>query len=443
MKLDTSNKNFQKALDLVENQKKSIFLTGKAGTGKTTFLKYFRERAKGKMVVLAPTGIAAINAKGQTIHSFFSLSFGPLLVEDYQYHPDNLLETFKYSKAKVKLMREMETLIIDEISMVRVDILDMIDRILKVVRKNPIMPFGGVQLIMIGDIFQLPPIVSDDLRPILSPYYKGPFFFSSNSYLELNPEYVELDKVYRQADFEFVNLLNKVRVNHMKPSDYEQLNSRVNAKKINKEHYITLATHNHQVNHINSFELDKLDGESHLFKAKIEGNFSRNALPTEENLELKVGAQIMFIKNDLKEQRRFFNGSIGEIKDISEKGILVQVEDKEPFYAPKDEWENVTYGWNPKERKVSKNVLGTFNQYPIRLAWAITVHKSQGLTFDYVEADLGKSFSEGQVYVALSRCRTFEGLILKSRIHPNAIKTNPHAIRFYKQQLKKATINSD
>ena len=386
------------------------------------------------MVVLAPTGIAAINAKGQTIHSFFSLSFGPLLVEDYQYHPDNLLETFKYSKTKVKLMKEMEIMVIDEISMVRVDILDMLDRILKVVRKSPLLPFGGVQLMMIGDIFQLPPIVSDDLRPILSPYYKGPFFFSSNSYLELSPIYVELDKVYRQADYDFVQLLNKVRVNHMNPLDYQQLNSRVNARKLNEEHYITLATHNHQVNHINSTELAKLDGETHNYKAKIEGLFSRSSLPTEEHLELKAGAQIMFIKNDMKEPKRFYNGSIGKIKSIDEKGIQVQIEEKEPFYAPKDEWENVTYGWNPKDKKVSKNVLGTFNQYPIRLAWAITVHKSQGLTFDYVEADLGRAFSEGQVYVALSRCRTFEGLVLKSRIHPNAIKTNPHAIRFYKQQ---------
>ncbi|MDB4835503.1 DEAD/DEAH box helicase [Cyclobacteriaceae bacterium] len=435
MKLDTSNIQFQKALDLVENQQQSIFLTGKAGTGKTTFLKYFRERNKRKMVVLAPTGIAAINAKGQTIHSFFNLSFGPLLIEDYQYHPDNLLETMKYNKTKIKLIKELEVLVIDEISMVRVDILDMIDRILRVIKKNSILPFGGVQLVLIGDIFQLPPIVSDDLKPILSPYYKSPFFFSANSYLDLNPGYIELDKVYRQADYEFVQLLNKIRVNHMCPSDYQQLNQRVNALRKEGESYITLATHNHQVNHINASELGKLKSNTHIFDAKIDGTFSKNSLPTEDQLELKEGAQIMFIKNDLHDPRRFYNGSIGEIVEISDKGIKVQIGEYDPFYVPKDVWENVTYEWNPKDRKVTKNVLGTFNQYPIRLAWAITVHKSQGLTFDYVEADLGKSFSEGQVYVALSRCRTFEGLVLKSRIHPQAIKTNPHAIRFYKKQL--------
>lgn len=432
MTIDDSNKVFSTAVDLVLNQHQSMFLTGKAGTGKTTFLKYIKKKAKKKLVVLAPTGIAAINANGQTIHSFFNLSFGPLLMEDLQYHPKNLASNFRYNKAKIDLIKEMDLLIIDEVSMVRVDVLDMIDRILRVYRNNLESPFGGVQMVLIGDLFQLPPIVSDDLVPILSQYYKSRFFFSSNAYHSLDPMYVELDKIYRQEDNQFIGLLNKVRLSDVDSKLLTQLNERVHASKIGEKQYITLATHNRSVDYINEQKIAEINSESFIYKAEITDDFPEKNIPTDKYLELKVGAQVMFIKNDMKEVRRFYNGTIGTVTKLDNKKIEVKT-DKHIVDVKLNEWENVKYEWDNEAKQIKKKVLGIFKQFPLRLAWAITVHKSQGLTFDYVEADLGKSFSEGQVYVALSRCRTFEGLTLSSEIPSRAIKTNPHALRFVKR----------
>ena len=429
IQLDTTNKAFSYAVEAVLHRGQSIFLTGKAGTGKTTFLKHMKTITEKMVVILAPTGVAAINAGGQTIHSFFNMDFGPLLMDDTQYAPENIQKKFKFNKKKIELINNIEILVIDEVSMVRADLLDMIDRVLKTYR-NSYEPFGGVQMVLIGDVFQLPPVVNKSEWGMLNRFYKSAFFFSAKAFQELGPQSVELDKIYRQDDDDFIDLLNKIRVNEIAQHELDAVNVRAVESPHSEKRYITLSTHNYVVNTINKKKLDALTTDAILFQAEVLKEFPTKAIPTDVLLELKEGAQVMFVKNDLGDRKRYYNGTIGTIIELKSDFIKVEVENYGTIIVEQAEWENIKFEWDEKEQAIKKKVIGTFKQYPLRLAWAITVHKSQGLTFDHVIADLDQSFSEGQVYVALSRCSSLEGLVLTNPIPRRAIKANPIALRF-------------
>ncbi len=443
-KLDRNNVEFNQAADFVNNTNKLIYLTGKAGTGKTTFLKFIKQTALKNTVVLAPTGVAALNAGGQTIHSFFKIAPGFFVPDDVRLRttpdPDSsdkrtIYDYFRYRHEKIDLFMEMELLIIDEISMVRCDLLDLVDRILRVFRDRLSEPFGGVQVLLIGDVFQLPPIAGNDQWSILRNFYETPFFFSSKVIQESKPVYIELKKIYRQSDSEFISLLNNIRVNKVTEQDMELLNSRFIPSEVKNENhsYITLATHNQMAEDTNSIKLNNLESELKSFEAKISGTFPDMMMPTDKKLNLKVGAQIMFIKNDT--EKKYYNGKIGKIKKLRRSKITVEFPDKSEIDVSKFTWENIVYAWNESEKKVEQEVIGTFRQFPVRLAWAITVHKSQGLTLENVIADIKNSFSPGQVYVALSRCTSIEGLVLKSKINRNVIKTDPDVIKFAESEM--------
>lgn len=388
------------------------------------------------MVVLAPTGVAAINAGGQTIHSFFKIGFGPLLPNDKEYDVDNIRKHFKYNKKKIELLNSLELLIIDEVSMVRADLLDMVSKILMTYR-NSYEPFGGVQTLLIGDVFQLPPVVNREEWGLLSSFYRSPFFFSSDAFKKTGFHYYELEKVYRQSDPQFIDLLNNIRVNELSEYDLEHLNSSADKIVEDDQQYVILATHNNSVNTINGVKLDQLETDPFFYKAQISGDFADSAAPTEKILELKEGSQVMFVRNDGGDERRYFNGTIGTVTELSKNKIVVKTKIHEVIHVDREEWENIKYEWDDKDQKIKKKVIGTWKQFPLRLAWAITVHKSQGLTFDYVIADLEKSFSEGQVYVALSRCTSFEGLVLSSPIPAKAIKINPYVVQFTEWMKRK------
>ncbi len=426
---DNENLAFDRAVKAVETGE-SLFLTGKAGTGKTTFLKYIKENSKRKVAVLAPTGIAAINAGGQTIHSFFKLEFGPLLPDDVQFHEATLIKKLRYNKKQISLIREIDTLVIDEVSMVRADLLDMIDKVMRTVRNNDFLPFGGVQVLLIGDPFQLPPVTNKEEWELLRRWYKCPFFFSSMAFKSLNPVCVELEKIYRQKDSRFIEVLNSVRENKITTTDLKILNDRVGLKEVKDQNYITISTHNYIVDTINEEKLKLLENNSFHYNAEIFKDFPIKSAPTDIQLELKVGAQVMFIKNEIGELKRFYNGSIGEVVKLTDDEIYVRVSSGEEIKVEYYLWENIKYEWNATKKEVNRKVTGGFKQYPLRLAWAITVHKSQGLTFEYVKADLSKSFSEGQVYVALSRCKSLEGLVLSSPIKRSVIRTNGYVVKF-------------
>ncbi len=439
IELDDGNEEFNQAVRLVNNGAPLIYLTGKAGSGKTTFLKYIKYHTKKKTVVLAPTGVAALNAGGQTIHSFFRIPPSVFVPGDSRFRvrpdPDSedkstVFDIFKYKKKQKKVIAEMELLIIDEISMVRCDLLDVVDRLLRIFREREYLPFGGVQVILIGDAFQLPPIAQNDQWEIMKEHYETPFFFSSLVLRDNPPRYIELQKIYRQSDRQFIDLLNKIRVNQVGAEDMELLNSRfVPLTDTDRNHnYIVLATHNRIVDDINRRKLEELPSPLKSFKALTSGSFPDSMFPTDETLQLKVGAQVMFIRNDL--YRQFFNGKIGIVKRIEEDMIVVETAEGDEIELKEHTWENVKYTWNSKESKIEEETIGEFVQYPLKLAWAITVHKSQGLTFENVIADLSGSFSPGQVYVALSRCTSMEGLILKSRISRGAIRTDPFVLKF-------------
>ena len=420
--------------NLAEHTNRSIFLTGKAGTGKTTFLNEFVKKTQKKHIVVAPTGIAAINAGGVTIHSMFGLPLRTFIPTTDRIDSNlgnniaDLMQHFKYRKDKLKLLREIEIIIIDEVSMLRADVLDMMDFSLRSVRRNQ-QKFGGVQMLFIGDLYQLPPVVRDE--HFLGQYYKSPFFFESYALKEMPLITIELTTVYRQKDEIFLDILNDIRDGAVGDIDFDTLNDRyIPDFEPTDEPYVYLTSHNRMADEINQKKLADLKGKAYVYSAEIIGNFSENQYPNEEELQLKVGAQVMFIRNDASSDKRYFNGKLAEVMSLDQKEITVLIDgDEEVFTLKKETWEQKRYGLDA-EKNITEDVMGSFQQYPIRLAWAVTIHKSQGLTFDRLIIDAGKSFASGQVYVALSRCRTLEGIVLKSKITPNVIFADRRVAQF-------------
>ena len=420
--------------NLAEHTSRSIFLTGKAGTGKTTFLNDFVRKTRKKHIVVAPTGIAAINAGGVTIHSMFGLPLRTFLPTTDRVDSNlanniaDLMPHFKYRKDKLKLLREIEIIIIDEVSMLRADVLDMMDFSLRHVRRNQ-QKFGGVQMLFIGDLYQLPPVVRDEY--VLKQYYDSPFFFDSYALKELPLITLELTTVYRQKDENFLEILNEIRDGAVGDIDFDTLNERYLPDFEPKdEPYVYLTSHNRMADEINQKKLAALPGKSRFYDAEIIGNFNENQFPNDEILELKIGAQIMFIRNDASGEKRYFNGKLAEIVEVDDKEISVIIDGEDEIYKLKKEtWEQKRYSLG-EDKSIQEEVLGSFKLYPIRLAWAGTIHKSQGLTFDRLIIDAGKSFASGQVYVALSRCRTLEGIVLKSKITPEVIFSDRRVSKF-------------
>jgi hypothetical protein len=447
------NKQFELAANYVNTTNEHLYLTGKAGTGKTTFLKYIKQHCHKKMVIAAPTGVAAMNAGGMTLHSLFQLPLGSFIPDqELSVHEQgdffdkkSLLKYLRLNGAKRNLLRELELLIIDEVSMLRADLLDAIDTILKSVRRNNSSAFGGVQVLFIGDLFQLPPVVKNHEWSVLNKYYKTIAFFNAKALVAMPPIYLELKNIYRQSDQKFIDLLNKIRNDQMDRGDLELLNQyyKPNFEPQKKGEYITLTTHNRRADVINSDQLAKLSGEVFSYQAKISGDFNENTVTAEMDLKLKEGAQIMFIRNDKGESPRYYNGKIGIVKRVDKKDIVVGFADSNTeITVEKEEWENKRYKLNQETDELEEIVKGTFTQYPIRLAWAITIHKSQGLTFDKAIIDAGQSFSPGQVYVALSRLTSLEGLVLYSQIADNCISSDQAAIDFSGTEKSEADLNS-
>lgn len=426
---------YQLARDLVEKTGKHVFLTGKAGTGKTTLLHQLREYTLKRHVVVAPTGVAAINAHGVTIHSFFQLPLRPILPSELNDETIQKEELFKFNTDKQNIIRNLDLLIIDEISMVRADVLDAIDFVLRKVRRNN-RPFGNVQLLMIGDLYQLAPVVRNEEWQLLCEFYQSPYFFESFALKQTEYVTVELDKIFRQQDEDFVRILNKVREGLFDEEVYETLHRRYvpdfDQKKY--ENYILLTTHNAKADQINQAKLDELQEEQKIYEATIMGDFPKEVYPTDASLALKVGAQVMFLRNDTSENKQYYNGKIGKIVELGEYYINVKTDDDTEITLGPAHWENIKYSIDPETKSIKEEVIGTFVQYPIKLAWAITIHKSQGLTFDRVAIDAQHAFAHGQVYVALSRCRSLEGLILLSKIKLSSVRVNSYLHNFCNTQ---------
>ncbi|MFD1139680.1 helix-turn-helix domain-containing protein [Larkinella insperata] len=423
------NEKLQLAHDFVLHTNRNVFLTGKAGTGKTTFLHQVKNTSSKRLAVVAPTGVAAINAGGVTIHSLFQLPFGPLV-------PGALnRETRKFTREKINLLRTLDLLIVDEISMVRADVLDGIDAVLRRFRYRP-EPFGGVQLLLIGDMQQLPPVIRDEDWALLRPYYDTGYFFGSRALQKTPYISLELDHIYRQADQRFIEILNSVREKRITRAQLDDLNQRFipNFTPQDDEGYITLTTHNQAALQLNSQKLQSLTTQLHTFEATIEGDFPAHAYPTEASLELKVGAQVMFNKNDASREKLFYNGKIGQITDIDDDVIYVKCpHDPDTLTVSPMEWVNIRYTLDPQTNEIKEEPIGKFVQYPLKLAWAITIHKSQGLTFEKAIIDAASAFAHGQVYVALSRCKTLEGLVLREPIPSHSIKTELLLEEFHEQ----------
>lgn len=417
-----SNPQLDLAFDYVSSTDKNIFLTGKAGTGKTTFLNRLKTEPNKRMAVVAPTGVAAINAGGMTIHSLFQLPFGLFLPE----YAKDVARQRRFSREKIQLIQSLDLLVIDEISMVRADLLDAIDDVLRRY-KDYRKPFGGVQLLMIGDLHQLPPVVKEDEWEVLHAHYETPYFFSSRALRETDPVTIELTHIFRQSDEDFIALLNRVRDNRLDAEVLDTLNSRYDPhfQPSTEDGYITLSTHNASAQAINTEKLASIKGKLHSFKAAIKGDFPEHAYPTDEVLELKVGAQVMFVKNDMGRERRYYNGKIGKVLKIGDEDIQVQCPgDDFVISVSAVEWTNQKYTLNEESKEIKEEIVGSFTQFPLKLAWAITIHKSQGLTFERAIIDAQAAFAHGQVYVALSRCKSFEGIVLRTKIAPTSVKTD-------------------
>lgn len=434
------NPQIELAYQYIQNTNTNIFLTGKAGTGKTTFLHRIKRESNKRLAVVAPTGVAAINAKGMTIHSLFQLPFGAFVPGS-----KSLEQQRKFSRQKIALIRSLDLLIIDEISMVRSDLLDAIDDVLRKY-KDRTKPFGGVQLLMIGDLHQLPPVVKPDEWQMIRKFYSTPYFFGSLALQQTRTITIQLKHIYRQSDRTFIELLNKVRNNDMTQDVFDLLNSRYipNFEPKEDEGYITLSSHNRTANDINTTRLAALTTAQYVFKAKVKGDFAKHNFPTLERLELKVGAQVVFVKNDISGDKRYYNGKIGQVEEIKNDQIFVKCPgDLDVISVGQVDWNNVKYNLNESTKEVEEEEVGTFTQYPLKLAWAITIHKSQGLTFDKAIIDAKSAFAHGQVYVALSRCRSFEGIVLMSKIGHSSVKTDRVVSDYSAKAAKNEPTESD